>query len=253
MSGGALSGRRFLVTGGTRGIGAAITRRLASEGAQVIANYARNESAAEAFATELGGAGLAVQLCRADLTRPNGLEEVGKALGEGSLAGLVHAAATGVHGALGEIGGRQWDFTFALNARACLEIVKLVAPRLGPGGSIVGISSEGAVHAVPQYSLVGASKAALESLCRHLAVELGPRGIRVNALSPGVVLTDVWNALPDAEPRLAAARSRHPQGRLTTVEEVAGAALFLCSDASSGVSGHTLVVDGGARIREGVI
>jgi enoyl-[acyl-carrier protein] reductase III len=257
VSGPALAGRRFLVTGGTRGIGAAITGRLCADGAIVIANYVRDDAAAQAFAAAQAALGHAVVLCRGDLTRPTGLEALGQAIGQGTddqpLAGLVHAAATGVHGPLEAIGGRQWDFTFALNARAFLEVVKLCVPRLSAGGSIVALSSEGAVHAVPQYALVGASKAALESLCRHLAVELGPRGIRVNALSAGVVLTDVWKALPDAEPRLAAARARHPQGRLTTAEEVAAAAHFLCSDASSGVSGHTLVVDGGARIREAVL
>jgi enoyl-[acyl-carrier protein] reductase III len=247
-----LTGRRFLVTGGTRGIGAAISRSLCADGATVIANYARDDAAAQAFAAALTGEGWQVALCRADLTRPNGLEALTQAIGDAPLAGLVHAAATGVHGPLDAVGGRHFDFTFALNARAFLEVVKLCVPRLSAGGSIVGISSEGAVHAVPQYALVGASKAALESLCRHLAVELGPRGIRVNVLSAGVVLTDVWKTLPDAEARLAGARARHPQGRLTTAEEVASAAHFLCADASSGISGHTLVVDGGARIRQAV-
>jgi enoyl-[acyl-carrier protein] reductase III len=250
---GGLGGRRFLVTGGTRGIGAAITRRLCADGATVIANYARNDAAAEALAAALTAEGQSVVLCRADVSRPGGLVQLGQALGEGPLAGVVHAAATGVHGPITALDGRHWDFTFALNARAFLEIVNLCLPRLQAGARIVGLSSEGAVHAVPQYTLVGASKAALESLCRHLAVELGGRGIRVNALSAGEVLTDAWEALPDAEARLRAARARHPQGRLTTVEEVAAAAHFLCSDASSGISGHTLVVDGGARVRGGVV
>ena len=100
-----------------------------------------------------------------------------------------------------------------------------------------------------QYTLVGASKGALESLARHLAAELAPKGIRVNVLSPGTVLTDAWTVLPDAEARLAEAGRRSFLGRLTTAEEVAWAAQFLCSDAASGVVGHTLVVDGGARRR----
>jgi enoyl-[acyl-carrier protein] reductase III len=117
------------------------------------------------------------------------------------------------------------------------------------GSSIVAVSSEGATHAVSHYSLVGASKGALESLARHTAAELAPKGIRVNILSPGTVLTDAWKVLPDAESRLAEASRRSFLGRLTTLEEVASAAQFLCSDASSGLVGHTLVVDGGARMR----
>jgi enoyl-[acyl-carrier protein] reductase III len=117
------------------------------------------------------------------------------------------------------------------------------------GSSIVAVSSGGATRAVSHYTLVGASKGALESLARHFAAELAPKGIRVNILSPGTVLTDAWKVLPDSEPRLADAARRSLLGRLTTLEEVAWAAQFLCSDAASGLVGHTLVVDGGARIR----
>jgi enoyl-[acyl-carrier protein] reductase III len=114
--------------------------------------------------------------------------------------------------------------------------------------SIVAISSEGAVRAVPYYTYVGASKGALESVARHLAVELAPRGIRVNILSPGSVLTDAWDVLPDKEGRLQEAVQRSPLRRLITAEEVARAAHFLCSDAAAGIIGHTLVVDGGKGI-----
>ena len=107
---------------------------------------------------------------------------------------------------------------------------------------------DGAVRALPYYTLVGSSKGALESLVRHMAAELAPRQIRVNAISPGTVLTDAWKVLPDREQRLAEATRRSPTGRLVTLDEVATAAQFLCSDAAAGVNGHTLVVDGGARI-----
>jgi enoyl-[acyl-carrier protein] reductase III len=248
-----LAGRFALVTGGTRGIGGAITRQLARAGAHVVAAYARNDDAAQAFAAPLAAEGLAVELCRADLTRPGGVDQVLDAVGDRPLAALVHAAATGVHGPIEKLSARHWDFTFALNARAFFELVQRLLPRLGRPASVVALSSEGAVHAVPGYSLVGSSKGALESLCRHLAIELGGRGVRVNVLSPGVVETEAWKALPDAGARLAAARARHPEGRLTTADEVAAAALFLCADASAGISGHTLVVDGGARLRETIV
>jgi enoyl-[acyl-carrier protein] reductase III len=100
------------------------------------------------------------------------------------------------------------------------------------------------------YATVGSSKGALESLARHLAVELAPRGIRVNILSPGSVQTDAWDAFPDKEQRLADALRRSPRGHLVGVDEIARAAQFLCSAASSGLVGHTLVVDGGSRILE---
>jgi enoyl-[acyl-carrier-protein] reductase (NADH) len=127
-------------------------------------------------------------------------------------------------------------------------VVKLLTPRFSKGASVVALSSQGAHSDIPYYSLVGASKGALESLARHLAAEMAPSGIRVNILCPGSVLTDSWIVMPDSEKRLAEAKQRTPIGRLVSLDEVAKAAQFLCSDASSGIVGHTLVVDGGACV-----
>ncbi|MPY87962.1 MAG: SDR family oxidoreductase [Luteitalea sp.] len=244
-----LAGKRFLVTGGTRGIGRAIALRFAHAGATVIANYAHNEEAAQSLAAEAGATGAPVELCRADLTSQEGKKRVLDAVGTTPLSGLVHCAATGVHRRFEDLTLRHWDFTLALNLRAFFDLVQALLPMFGQGSSIVALSSEGAVHAFPQYALVGASKGGLEALCRHLAVELAPRNIRVNVLSPGSILTEAWDAFPDKEIRLHDAISRSPRGQLTTLEEVAWAAQFLCSAASAGVNGHTLVVDGGLRVR----
>lgn len=248
-----LTGRAVLVTGGTRGIGRAISIQLARAGASVIANYARNEESAESLAAEAAAAGLAVQTLRADLTLPKGVASVQEriaALDPDVPLSIVHCAATGVHRRVEELTLRHWDWTQSLNVRAFFELVKLLLPRLGDGSAVVAVSSAGAERAVPAYAAVGSSKAALESLSRHLAVELAPRGIRVNILSPGSVQTDAWESFPDREQRLADALRRAPRGRLVALDEVALAAQFLCSPASSGMIGQTLVVDGGARILE---
>jgi enoyl-[acyl-carrier protein] reductase III len=245
-----VKGRAALVVGGTRGIGRAISLQLARAGATVLSNFVRDVGGAEALVTEAREAGAEIEVCRADVATPKGLDTladaVARSLGKPSI--IVFAAATGVHKPIAELTGRHFDWTFNLNVRAFFELVRRFCDQMPTGSSIVALSSEGAVRAIPQYSMVGSSKGALESMARHFSAELAPRGIRVNVLSPGTVLTDAWKVLPDSDRRLANAALRAPIGRLVTLDEVAAAAQFLCSDAAAGIVGHTLVVDGGARI-----
>jgi enoyl-[acyl-carrier protein] reductase III len=243
----ALAGKRVLIAGGTRGIGRAITLHFVRAGARVIANYVRDDDAARSLLHEANAEG--VELCRADVTTEEGKRTVVETVGSVPLSGLIFAAATGVHRPLNELTLRHWDFTFALNVRAFFDLVRMLRPKLMKGSTIVALSSEGAAHAFPNYTVTGASKGALESVCRHLALELAPGGIRVNVLSPGTVSTEALGAFPDKDRLLRAARDRSFRGSLTTADEVAHAAHFLCCAASAGVNGHTLVVDGGQRIR----
>jgi enoyl-[acyl-carrier protein] reductase III len=245
-----MRGKIILVAGGTRGIGQAISIHLARAGASVIANYLRNEQSAERLKAIAAEENLNISLCRADLTSERGLEQLDQALEEHgpNLSGVVYSAATGIHRPISELTDRHFDFTFALNVRAFFTLIRLVKRRLQKGSSIVAISSWGATRALPQYTLVGASKGALESLARHLAAELAPEGIRVNILTAGAVLTDVWKAIPNSEARIAETIRRTPAGRLVTPEEVACGVQYLCSDAASAMVGQTLILDGGAGI-----
>jgi enoyl-[acyl-carrier protein] reductase III len=245
-----LEGKRVLVVGGTRGIGAAIARHFAAAGSDVMVNFVRERAPAEALCEEAAARGLKLQAVRADVSSDKGREELLSAVVAKfeAVDVLVFSAATGVHRPFEALSGRHFDFTFGLNVRAFLSLVQALAGRLAQGASIIALSSEGAVHAMPHYTLVGASKGALESMVRHLAVELAPRAVRVNSLSPGTVRTEAWGAMPDAERRLADAAAKAPIGRLVTLDEVAQAAHFLACPASAGITGHALVVDGGARI-----
>ncbi len=247
-----LTGKRILIAGGTRGIGRAISIRFARAGASVIANYVRDVKSAEKLKAESDKEDLSIEICRADLTSQKGLERLFDTIGneDGDLSGMVYCAATGVHGPIEELTSRHFDWIFSLNVKAFFELVKNLLPNISKGSSIVAISSKGAVRAVPSYALIGSSKGALESLARNFAAELAPKGIRVNILSPGSVLTNAWKVMPDREKRISETLRRTPKGRLTTPEDVAWAAQFLCSDASSAIVGHTLVVDGGAGIIE---
>lgn len=242
--------RNFLVTGGTRGIGRAISLQLAGAGAKVVAVYVRNEAKALELEAVAKTANQAIIPCRADLSTSKGLRLVEEKLDSlgGPLHGLIHCAATGVHKPFVELEIRHYEWTFALNVRAFLELTKRCVPRLGPGGTILALSSQGATRAIPAYSVIGASKGAIEALARHLAVELGPLGIRVNVLSPGAVATEAWGAFPDAENRLDALAEKTPIGRLARPEDVAYAAHFLLSDGASAITGQVLQIDGGAGL-----
>lgn len=245
-----LHGKNLLITGGTRGIGRAVSLQFARAGATVIANYVRGQKAADALLAQAQQEHLRLSLCRADLTLASGLEAVDTAVAglSGGLHGLVHCAATGVHKPFNELTLKHYDWTMALNVRAFFDLARRLLPRFALDSSIVAISSQGALRVVPAYSLVGASKGALEALARHLAVELAPRGIRVNIIAPGAVATEAWASMPDGQERLAELTKRTPMGRLVTPEEVAQAAQFLCSDAARTIIGQTIVVDGGAGL-----
>jgi enoyl-[acyl-carrier protein] reductase III len=163
----------------------------------------------------------------------------------GPFDAVVHNAATGVIRDALATEDKHWDWTHATNARALLSLARACAPAMPSGSSIVAISSLGSVRVLRNYTLVGTSKAALESLVRYLAVELASRGIRVNAVSAGVVETAALDWFPNREEMLSAGLKRTPAGRLVEPEDVADAVAWLCSPGAEMVRGHTLVVDGG--------
>jgi enoyl-[acyl-carrier protein] reductase III len=232
-----------LVTGGTRGIGKAIALRLASEGATRIAlGYLRNDKAAEAAADEIRAAGAEPILVRGNVASEKVVAEFAS---RGPYAAIVHNAATGVIKPALETEDKHWDWTLNANARALLSLARACAPDMQSGSSIVAVSSLGAQRVLENYVLVGTSKAALESVVRYLAVELSPRGIRVNAVSAGVVETEALDHFPNREQMLSAGKTRTPAGRLVEPEDVAGAVAFLCSPDADMLRGHTLIMDGG--------
>jgi enoyl-[acyl-carrier protein] reductase III len=236
-------GASVFVTGGSRGIGRAIALRFAGLGAARVAiGYLRNDTAAEATAEELRAAGAEPRLVRGSVTSERVVREVAEL---GPLDALVHNAATGVIRPALEAEKKHWDWTLDANAYSLLSLTQAAAPQMQPGSSIVGVSSLGSVRVLENYSLVGTSKAALESMVRYLAVELAPRGIRVNAVSAAVVETDALDHFPNKETMLRETRERTPADRMVEPGDVADAVVWLCSPGAEMVRGQTLVVDGG--------
>jgi enoyl-[acyl-carrier protein] reductase III len=231
------------VTGGTRGIGKAIALRFARLGAtRVAVGYLRNDRAAEQTADELRAAGAEPVMLRGNVASER---VVAEAAAQGPWDALVHNAATGVIRPALETEDKHWDWTLAANARALLSLARACAHGMAAGSSIVGVSSLGSVRVLENYVLVGSSKAALEAVVRYLAVELAPRGIRVNAVSAGVVETGALDYFPNKDEMLRSSLERTPAGRLAEPEDVAAAVTFLCTPDAEMVRGHTLVVDGG--------
>lgn len=243
-------GKVALVTGGSRGIGRAISRKFASLGADVVIDFFRNRPAAEATAKEIEATGVRVHIVRANVGDPAKVkllfDEVGKTFGRLDI--LVNNAASGVARTAMELDAQGWDWTMNINARALLfcaqEAVKLME---GRGGRIVSISSLGSQLAMPKYVAVGVSKAALEALTRYLAVELAPRNIVVNAVAASAVETEALRFYTPEQKKGLLWQST-PAGRIVTPEDVANVVAFLCSDAASMIRGQTLIVDGGVSI-----
>jgi enoyl-[acyl-carrier protein] reductase III len=236
-------GKSVLVTGGSRGIGRAIAVRFAELGATRVAiGYLRNDRAAQETAAELESLGADVVLVRGNVAGRAVAEHIA-ALGRFDV--LVHNAATGVARPALETEDKHFDWTMNANARALIALTRAAVPAMPDGSSIVALSSLGSQRVLDHYVLVGASKAALEAIVRHLAVELAPRGIRVNAVSAGVVETDALDSFPSREQMVSWSLARTPAGRLVEPRDVAGAVCFLCSQEAEMIRGQTIVVDGG--------
>ncbi|MFM8386984.1 MAG: enoyl-[acyl-carrier-protein] reductase FabL [Planctomycetia bacterium] len=246
-----LHGKKALVTGGSRGIGRAIAVRLAEAGCDVAINYLRNKGPAQETAAAVEACGRRAMLWKGNVAESDTHPEMFAALREelGGLDILISNAASGVIKPAMELTPRHWQWTMDINAGALLSLAQHCATLMAQrGGHIVAVSSLGAVRAIPNYAAVGASKAALESLVRHLAIELAPKGVRVNAISAGVVDTDALKHFPNRTQLLEESARRTPAGRLTEPADVAQAVLFLVSPLATQMVGQTIVVDGGYSI-----
>jgi enoyl-[acyl-carrier protein] reductase III len=249
------AGKIALVTGSGRGIGKAIALHFARLGADVVVNFFRNRRPAEQTAREIQDMGRRALIIKADVGTDAGLDLLFKTIESafGGLDILIHNAASGYNRPALQQKPKGWEWTFNINARALLFAAQRAVPLMDKrgGGYIVSLSSPGAQQVLPDYIVVGASKAALEALTRYLAVELAPRNIVVNAVSPGLVQTEALQhfAAAQREDLLSQVIAKTPAGRLVTPEDIAQVVTFLCTPAAEMIRGQVILVDGGYTLR----
>ncbi len=240
-----LQGKKALVTGGSRGIGAAIAKRLAAEGAAVAITYTGNVAAAEANVAAIEAAGGTAFAFRADAADPtsqrSGVVKAAEALGGIDI--LVHNAGVAEFATLAEDTDESYERQFAVNVKGLHVGTRAALPHLRDHGRIILIGSISGETAFPATTVYSATKAAVAALARGWAKDLAPRGILVNTVQPGPIDTDMNPADSDFAGQLLQAI---PLGRYGRVEEIAGAVAFLAGPDASYITGTTLNIDGGA-------
>ncbi|OIP26730.1 MAG: enoyl-[acyl-carrier-protein] reductase [Dehalococcoidia bacterium CG2_30_46_9] len=245
-----LQGKLALVTGSGRGIGRAITLKLASQGANIIVNFFRHRESAEQTARDIEALGVKAEVIRANVGDPAKVNEMFDTIASkfGYLDILVNNAASGVGRSVLDVDVKAWDWTMDINAKAALLCAQRAARLMeGREGKIVNITSLGSSFVLPDYAIVGISKAALEALTRYLAIELAPKNICVNAVAASAVETEALKFYIK-EGLVQDTHKTTPAGRMIIPEDVANVVAFLCSEEAFMIRGQMIIVDGGTSI-----
>lgn len=256
MDGKPLQGKIALITGSSRGIGREIALEMARRGADVAIHYFRNRKSARQVQDEITALGVRAIAVGAHLGKREQITELFAEIDKqlGGLDLLVNNAASGVFRDVLEVDEQGWDWTMRISAQSALWCAQGAVPLMERhgGGRIVNMSSLGSHHTLSKYAMVGTAKGALETLTRYLAVELAPKGILVNAVSPGAVRAgegpDLWDLHPDKDATLEYLSKRTPLGRLVNPGDVARAVCFLCGPDAAAVVGQVLAIDGGYSV-----
>ncbi|MFH1686088.1 MAG: SDR family oxidoreductase [bacterium] len=242
-----LVGKTAFVTGGTKGIGYCIAKKLAERGANVVLNYFRSRDTADKVVQELKALGVESYAHRANIGNHTQLPAIFDGIKErfGKLDILISNAALGLYTSMMDIDDKAWDLSMHTNARAFLNCVQLASPIMPDYGRIVALSSLGSIRYIPGYAAIGVSKAAIENIVKYVAIEFAPRNISVNAVSGGFVDTDALKVFPNYEQMLEEVTERTPFKRVGRPQEIADMVSFLAGPKASWITGQTIIVDGG--------
>ncbi|MBD8388865.1 glucose 1-dehydrogenase [Dysgonomonas sp. BGC7] len=241
-----LSGKTAVVTGSSKGIGAAIAQKLAKEGAKVIVNYNGNQAAANAVVETIlvnGGEAFAVQ---ADVSRKEGVIRLfDEAIAQfGQVDTWVNNAGVMLNAMIKDLTQEQFEKSIDINFKGVFYSLQQAATKLADNGSIINLSSTVTRTIFPTYGIYSATKAAVEQLSRVFAKEIGPRGINVNCVLPGPIATDLF-LTGKSEELIAQIASTNAFKRLGTPEEIAQVVTFLASDEAKWISGQSIGANGG--------
>jgi 3-oxoacyl-[acyl-carrier protein] reductase len=245
-----LANKTALVTGASRGMGRATALALAAAGARVVVHYGRNADEAKAVVDQIRAAGGRADAVAADLAVADGAHTLAaqvRALIGGRLDIVVSNAGISKAAAIEDMTVADFDRLFAVNVRAPYFLVQQLLPMLGNGSAVVFLSSLGAHAAVGALSVYASTKGAINTLVKYFAAALGPRGIRVNAVAPGVIDTDMSNFTKTEEGR-AVVMGMQTLKRIGAPADVASVIAFLASDAARWITGDVIAVDGGSRL-----
>ena len=243
-----------LITGGSKGIGLATAVHFARRGGHVFVNYANDDAAGRAALAAVNEAGGIGHLIKADVGVSEDVARLARTVSSATdhLDLIFHCALATVQGKALDVPMADWNRAVQVSTLAIVDIVRECLPLLRHGSTVLGISSKGATHAVPNYAAVGAPKAFTESLIRYLAVELAPRGIRANVIAAGPVDTEAFRSMfPDgvAEQRLAAAAKANPSGRGLEIADIVSVIDFLAGPGAQMLQGRVIFVDGGLYLQ----
>jgi enoyl-[acyl-carrier protein] reductase III len=249
---GKYEGKVALITGASRGIGRAVARTLARDGASIVVNYKKNAQLADEARLEIEEAGGHAITVGADVEQPEEIDRLFDAADRefGRLDFFVSNAAASSFKSIGELRPHHLDRSYAMNVRAFVLGAQHAVSLMRDGGRIVAMSSYGSQRVYPAYANLGSAKAAIEAWVCYLAVEFAGAGVNVNAVSGGIIESDssaFFYAVPGMAP-LSSVLPKVPKGRQGTTQEIADAVAFLLSPESEYITGQTLVVDGGLSI-----